>query len=289
MDRTIGIGGSDVAAICGISPWKTPLQVYLEKVGEAQPYPDNPAMAYGRMLEPVIRKWYESETGQTVELPEFMRHPKHSFLVAHLDGLTPEKVIEIKTARSDSDWGEPGTDAVPVYYMTQVQHYMMLASRPVADIPVSFFGSMPVIYTVEADAEIQELLMEKSIKFWELVQNRTPPDPVNMSDIIALFGKKSVAAEVVAPAGIENTVREIKRMQEQIKTMEKTLEGYKYQVCGALGEKDTLIGVDGKPLCTWKLAKGRQAFDEKRFSLEYPGLYEQFVVDRPGSRRFLIK
>ena len=35
MDKTKGIGGSDVAAIRGVSPWRTPLQIYLEKIGES--------------------------------------------------------------------------------------------------------------------------------------------------------------------------------------------------------------------------------------------------------------
>jgi len=114
MDRTKGIGGSDVAAICGVSPWKTPLQIYLEKIGESAGSPDNPAMAYGRMVEPVILQWYEQYTGQTVAVPGPLQHPRYPYLIAHLDGLTPDRVIEIKTARSSVDWGNPGTDQIPV-------------------------------------------------------------------------------------------------------------------------------------------------------------------------------
>jgi putative phage-type endonuclease len=289
MDRTRGIGGSDQAAICGLSPWKTPLQVYLEKTGEAAPTPDNPAMAYGRMLEPVIRDWYTSETGVPVIVPDEIAHPKYGFLLANLDGLTGEKVIEIKTARSDNDWGEPGTDHIPLYYMTQVQYYMLLVNLPLADIPVSFYGQMPVIYTVEADPEIQEMLLEKSIKFWELVQRRTPPDPVNMADMVAMFGKRSVAAEVVAPAGIQNVVRHYKEAQNQIKSLEKSIEAYKFEICNVLGEKDTLIGLDGKPMATWKKAKDGKKFDDKAFAQDHPDLFEQYLRDREGSRRFLVK
>lgn len=291
MDRKGYIGGSDIAPICGLSPWKTPLQVYLDKVGESEPTPDNPAMAYGRMMEPVIRQWYESETGYTVEQPNLITHPKHSFLVAHLDGWVPQakRTIEIKTARSADDWGEPGTDAIPTYYMTQVQYYLALTAHPVCDVPVSFFGRLPEIYTVEADAEVQELLIEKARLFWGQVQRREPPEPTNFADVKALFGGKSVPSEVMAPAEIEARVQMMRDLQAKAKAIEAELEDHKAAVLGFLGENEVLTDPAGKHLLTWKMAKGRKTFDAKRFAAEYPGLYEQFIREGAGSRRLLIK
>lgn len=61
--RRAGIGGSDVAALLGLSKWKSPYQLFLEKTGNAPPQEDNEAMYWGRMLEPVIRDAYEEKTG----------------------------------------------------------------------------------------------------------------------------------------------------------------------------------------------------------------------------------
>ena len=289
MDRTKGIGGSDVAAICGVSPWKTPLQIYLEKIGEAAGSPDNPAMAYGRMIEPVIRQWYEQHTGQAVAVPGPLQHPRYSYLIAHLDGLTPDRVVEIKTARSSVDWGDPGSDQVPVYYQTQVQFYMMLAGRPITDLPVSFHGTAPEIYTIREDAEIQEVLLEMCVKFWESVQKRHPPAAVNMADITALYGRKSMAAQVLASAEVEAAVQLYAGLQRRAKSLDAEQEAVKFQILQALGEADTLIGLDGASLCTWKKSKDSTKFDEKRFQAEQPELFQKYLVDKPGSRRFLIK
>jgi len=289
MDRTKGIGGSDVAAICGVSPWKTPLQIYLEKIGEAAGSPDNPAMAYGRMVEPVILQWYEQYTGQTVAVPGPLQHPRYPYLIAHLDGLTPDRVIEIKTARSSADWGDPGTDQIPVYYQTQVQFYMMMAGRSITDLPVSFHGTAPEIYTIREDAEIQKMLLEMCIKFWESVQKRHAPAAVNAADITALYGGKSMAAQVLASAEVEAAVQSYIGLQKQAKSLEVEQEAFKFQILQALGEADTLIGLNGAPLCTWKKSKDSTKFNEKQFQAEQPELFRQYLVDKPGSRRFLIK
>ena len=44
--RRAGIGGSDVAALLGLSRWKTPLDVFLDKTGRSEPIPDNEPMLW---------------------------------------------------------------------------------------------------------------------------------------------------------------------------------------------------------------------------------------------------
>ena len=84
-NRRTGIGGSDAAAVLGMSKWKTPYQVWREKVyGERQP--DNGQFERGRDLESFIREKYEKETGKKVVTPSFMRDPNYDFVVGNLDG-----------------------------------------------------------------------------------------------------------------------------------------------------------------------------------------------------------
>src|SRR5512139_912790 len=88
-ERSNGIGGSDAAPICGLSPWKSAYQVWLEKRGEADgPQQDNEPMFWGRTLEPVIRQRYADVTGRTVTVPnEILVHPKYDWMLASLDGI----------------------------------------------------------------------------------------------------------------------------------------------------------------------------------------------------------
>src|SRR5574343_314525 len=115
--RSTGIGGSDVAAILGLSKFKTPLAVYQEKRGELSPQPDNDAMRWGRYLEPVVRQAYDDATGYEVRVPTSMlRHPHHDFAVANIDGFVEDRtgrIFDAKTARTADGWGDAGSDQVP--------------------------------------------------------------------------------------------------------------------------------------------------------------------------------
>ena len=85
--RQMGIGGSDVAALLGLSKWRTPLDVYNSKIEEPEET-DNASMEWGRRLEPVIREKYAEAVGMEVTIPPFMfQHPEHTFMIADVDGI----------------------------------------------------------------------------------------------------------------------------------------------------------------------------------------------------------
>lgn len=287
--RKKGLGGSDIAAICGLSPWKSAYQVWLDKTGRSNGQEQNDAMAYGTMIEPVIRHWYEQHTGQKVNVPSrILVHPTHDFMLANLDGHTEDRVIEIKTARSNSDWGKPGTDEVPPYYLTQGHHYMMVSGFELVDFVVSFAGTMPVVYTVEADAEIQDMLLEKESEFWNMVKSDTPPPPTTLQDMLLAF-PQSKGISVTASAQIEASVSRMKAIKHDIKKMEGEEEKIRAEIMAAMGEADTLTDLARKPLVTWKSGKSSSVFDSKTFQEVHPDLYRKFTIEKSASRRFLVK
>lgn len=94
-ERRKGIGASDIAAVMGVSRWKTPYQVYLEKRKEANDFLGNKIMDWGKRMEGPIRQWYSDTTGRTVIIPQkedgtpkILYHAKYPFLLASLDGYT---------------------------------------------------------------------------------------------------------------------------------------------------------------------------------------------------------
>lgn len=177
-ERLTGIGGSDAAVALGLSPYRTPLELYLEKRGEIPPFEGNEATLWGQLLEPVVRDEYARRTGRQVSVPPLARHPKHDFLIAHADGLTTDgRCYEGKTARSADGWGEPGTDQIPQAYLIQVQHVMLVTATPVADVAVLIGGSDFRLYEVPADRELQDMIVEGEAAFWQRVQKGHAPDP----------------------------------------------------------------------------------------------------------------
>jgi putative phage-type endonuclease len=289
-ERKKGIGGSDAGAVLGVSPWKTPLQVYLEKRGEAPGIEDNEYMKWGRNLEPLIRQEYANQTGREVIVPgEILHHPRYGWMLANLDGAVNgnspvKRVLEIKTARSADGWGEPGTDEIPDHYQAQVQHYMIVTGYPVADVAVLIGGSDFRLYEVPADPELHELMIEKEAAFWEQVQKGIEPDPVNAADIKAKFGRKSISEAVQASAEVAEAIDRLR----QIKSLKKEEDELKAIIQGHMGFADTLVD-NGKVLATWKAGKPPIRFDAAGFKAEYPDLYTQFAKPGEAARRFLIK
>ena len=221
-ERRRVIGGSDVAAIMGMNPWKTAYRVYQEKRKEVEDWQGNQATDWGKRMEPALRQWYSDVTGRPVRLPDkIIVSGKYPFMGASLDGYTDDgRIVEIKTARSGKDWGEPGTNQIPDYYAVQVHHYMTITGFQVADIPVSIAGSSPSLYIVEADKEISEMIIEACAKFWERVQSGNPPDPVTYADAVARFGKIKSDGSIIATTELIEAIAGLKQIRAQIKELE---------------------------------------------------------------------
>lgn len=288
-NRQSGIGGSDVAAILGLSKWKTPLDVYNDKIAEKPIEESNPSIEWGNRLEPVIRQKYADETGLTVTIPnQTFRHPEHSFMIANVDGLLPDgSVLEIKTARSGADWGEEGTDEIPEYYLTQVQHYMAVLGAKRCDVAVLIGASDFRVYHVDADPEIASMLIEEEKAFWQRVIDRNPPAPRTFAEAKTAFPRSKehsleASDEIVAAAAELALVR--KKMDE-LSEKEKELQG---AITSFMGESDTL-SMDGKTIATWKTSKPRAAFDSATFKSKHPDLYNEYLKEGKPTRRFLLK
>lgn len=289
--RRRGIGGSDVAAIMGLSKYRTPLQVYLEKRGEASAQPDNWRMLVGRTLEPAIRQFYADMTGKTVLMPQgIITSEKHPFMLANLDGYTDDpRVVEIKTAGSGREWGDPGSSEIPTQYLCQVQHYMIVTGFPVADVVVSINNNDPVIYTVEADKELHEMIIEEEAAFWKKVQDGIPPEPVTFAEAVQKYGQLSIQGGIEASKEIIHTIERLKAVKDSKKAIEDEEERLRGEIIIALGDRGDALLKNGKPLATYRLSKPSERFDTDAFKVAHSDLYEQFKKTISGSRRLLIK
>jgi len=294
-ERRTGIGGSDAAVIVGVSKWRTPYQLWAEKRGDVVEQEDNMDMLIGRALEPEIRQRYADVTGRTVlQPPSIVRHPDLEWMLASLDGVTEDgRVLEIKTARSGPEWGEPGSAEIPETYLLQVQHYLAVTAAPVADVAVMFKDRRTPaveIYEVPADRELQDMLIQAEAQFWQSVQEGIPPEPVSYADLLSRYGRHSKEGVVFASENVEECVSRLRDIAAQRKVLDAAEEDAKAEVMRALGDHDTLVSVlTGNPLVTWKVAKPSQRFETSAFRNAHPDLYQKFCVTGQPSRRFLLK
>lgn len=289
LDRSRFLGGSDCAAVTGISPWKTLYEVWLEKTGQSEPMQDNRYTYWGRMLEPVVRQAYEESTGRKVEVPPTILHPQYSFIGGNLDGTAAGRVVEIKTASTDKDWGEEGTDNIPAYYLTQCQHYMMLTGLPVTDVPVLIGGNDFRIYHVEADKELQEMLLDAEVDFWQrYVAPRITPPLTELRDIVRAY-PKSLRNALNATADVMLAGQRFKQLKAQINNLEAEKALEEAIIKGFMRENDTVIDDSGKAIITWKSPKDAAKFNEAQFAKDNPELYKQYTRFVPSGRRLLVK
>ncbi len=290
-ERKKGIGGSDSAAVLGLSKWKSPYQVWCDKKGyNSLESSNNASLFWGRTLEPVIRQHYSDITGYSVAETEIYFMPDHDYIFATVDGLViedPDRILEIKTSRTAEGWGEPETDQIPVEYLCQCQHYMMVYNRHITDVAVLIGGSDFRIYHVEASTEVQNHLLREYAEFWELVKNDTPPEPRSFDDVMRRF-KESTDNSIEATPYIQILAQQMKAAKEQSASLENLCEELKTKIAAFMGENEVLTSAE-QILATWKYGKPRQFFDKPRFQADHPKLFKKYNKETAPKRTFLIK
>jgi len=178
--RKRGVGASEAAAVLGLNPYCSPLEVYLRKTGELPDVAENAAMRWGTKLEEAIAQAYTEETGEPVEAQPLVRSDEWPWMFATVDRLSAGgRVVEIKNvgARMAEQWGDPGTDDVPVPYLLQVNHQLAVTGRRFADLAVLIGGSDFRIYPLERNNRLIDAMVAAERAFWERVERRQPPEP----------------------------------------------------------------------------------------------------------------
>ena len=279
--RRTGIGGSDAAAILGISPWKTPFDVYMEKTGEALPVTLSEPMRWGSLLEGVIASEYARRTDRMVVVPSGpVRHPEHSWMIGHIDRTIlgdPDRILEIKCAGTSRGWGEPGTDEIPQHILCQGHHYLALTDAAICDVAVLIAGNDFRLYHIERDRQIEAELIAYEAAFWHLVEEQTPPAPSNTQDAVRRWGRLSRPGEVVATDRAMLSIETLRQIRETRKSLDETEDQARLTVIKTLGENgSTLVSLSGEVLATWQLDRGKKA---------YTASYKA----RPPERRFVLK
>lgn len=290
--RKTGIGGSDVAAIAGKSKWATPLDIYLEKIGEKErnkneEEPQNGPKYWGKVLEEVVAKEYTKQTGKSlikkVGIESMFRHPEHHHMIANLDYLIDDGkgILECKTASAfiRKEWGEEGTDNMPEAYLMQCAHYSKVLEKhgiEYVDSPVLIGGNDYKIYRYTKSHELEDKIVKLEHNFWhQHVVKKTPPKTVNIADVLSLFPKGVGGDSKTATQDVINTINFLKETRTSIQALEEKEALYKKQVCESIADAEVLVDPAGMRLATWKNQEAAR-FDTMSFKKEYSDLYKEF-------------
>jgi putative phage-type endonuclease len=290
--RKNGIGGSDAAACCGLDKWKSPIALYLEKIGTIENDVDSEAAYFGNVLEDVVAKEFEKRTGKRVRrMNQILQHPEYPFMLANIDRkvVGEDAVLECKTTNeyNKKEWTD---DEVPEKYVVQVQHYLAVTGYSKAYFAVLIGGQKFKWYEMPRDEELIKDITEMEKEFWKCVETRTPPE------IDGTESSKKVLDIIFPPDDTKPEKKELEGdtgmllddyedIKEQISQLEEQKQEIENKLKNRLGEYEE--GQFGDTLITWKPIVSKR-FNSKAFKSEYPDLYEQFRKES-SYRRFMIK
>jgi len=307
QDRSKYLGGSDIGAILGLSKYRSPMDVWLEKTGKVSSTIENLPIRFGTFAEAFVASEYARATGTTlVEYSKAICHPQYSYLQGHIDRFitsnstelfktdgtcTASHLLECKTANpfTQSQWGEPGSDEVPMSYLAQCHWYLCMTQLERCDLAVLFGNSDFRIYQITRDSELESTLLQAALTFWQdHVLTDIPPDAKTMGDYQKLFTKEVPGKTLEATNQTRLLIESAKEINAMIDSKEQELEQIKKLLMQEMQEAQELT-YQGKILATWKKPKASFRFDIKRFECEHPDLFPLYQMPIQNSRRLVIK
>jgi predicted phage-related endonuclease len=306
-DRTRFIGGSDVGPLLGVSPWKTPFQLYQQKIGawieEITPAKQR-ILDRGHRWEPIVLEMLVDELcdrGHQVEVVATGQRyidPELPFLACEIDAeliVDGEPVNgEMKTANhfAAAGWGAYDAEDIPIYYAAQGMHGLMIRPRRrVVFAAVTGFDERPMIRWMERDEETIAAIRAKEIAFWQRVQNLDPPDPETAEDVKWLY-QRDAGLVLEADSDLMAWCQDLKDLKAHAKAHEAEIELLATRIKARMGDAATLVGPDGKPIATWRNNKDSVKTDWKAVaaSLNAPAeVIADHTTTTPGARPLLIK
>jgi putative phage-type endonuclease len=184
---------SKVAAVLGVSPWQSPFSLWQEMKGNIQRPESNESQTRGHYLEPAILAWWRDQHDVAENTLTWNSQPSYNLddwaaatpdalaFVSEADGWA---LVEAKSAAYDDEWGDPGTDAIPAYYLTQVFWQMHVSGVHRCYVPIITSRLRFVEYVVDYDPAIGADLERRCREFYDSLAADVPPP---LDDTVATF------------------------------------------------------------------------------------------------------
>lgn len=314
-ERSTGfrIGASESAAILGLSPWSSPLDVWESKQPGAEPIPETRHMTWGKRLEAAVADGaqvdFRDRLGTVLPSPGLLvsndiewlaSTPDRENTFAKLgpsDDLTDAPVTavtEIKTGSAftrSNWWDENGAEIIPPYYEVQLQQQMLVRGVRRGFVAALLGGNELILREVAFSASFAELLVDE-LDEWRtryLLGDERPPATVMDIDRFAGKPKGAPDASIIATNRILDLVQQRNVIQPAKSALDKADSAVKDQIRAFMGDQTELVDAKGNLLVTWYAGAGKSAFDLNAFRAAHPAIYEEFLIEKPGNRTMLFK
>ena len=283
--RQKGIGGSDVAAILGLSNYRDIVDVWKDKTAdEVIEREENQKMRWGNILEAPVADEYANQSGnKIIASDKMLKHPEISYMLANIDRFyeLPDGrrgILEIKTTSKHymSGWKYD----LPMEYYCQVQHYMWIAKAlkltqlDEAHVAILASGQEFTIIPVAYDDKFIIGATGTLHEFWtQYVKTKTPPEPTNGEQVEKLFSAFK-DKEIEASKEVMLLVTNLAMSTAQRLEMEKREKELKSQIKLVMRDAE-LLTYDSDLILTWKEMTSNR-LDQKALEKDYPDLVAEY-------------
>ena len=299
--RKQGIGSSDAAAAVGLNPYKSQLELWLEKTGrdgllpKIDPLDEESPAYWGNILEHIVAAHYTKRSGNRVRrINAVLQHPdpKLHWMLANIDreviGAPDVQILECKTAGINGArlWKE----GVPEYVQLQVMHQLAVTGKAAADVAVLLGGQHLEIHRIHRDEALIARLIQLEAAFWRYVETDTPP-PADGSDsaeqaLRCLYPQdKGIAVDFSTDRHLSSTFADWISVRQTLAETEKVEAKLKQTLQQAMGEASRAIFETGE--ITWKKSRDSVVLDTAKLLADQPDLLKHYGLQRQGSRRFV--
>ena len=281
--RRQGLGGSDSPIVLGVSPWRTPADLWAEKRGlvplDQEP---TPAMKRGKVLEHIVADMYAEATGRKVRVVrEQLKHPGYPWMLGNIDReiIDPVKgpgVLEIKCPGLRR-YNECQREGVPEDIQVQLQHYLEVSDRKWGAFAVFSAEKWELIYfDVDKDRELINFVIVKGAEFWQMVLDGVEPQALEKTTKLNLpkIGGDLVQVDTDEWIVAANRLREAKSLREEAELLEADA---KVAIQEIMEAEKILVAEGGDMRVYWKWQDGRRTIDTKRLIKEKPGIYQEYL------------
>lgn len=271
-------------------------EVILTKLGKL-PIPDLSgveAVQMGHVMEPVIGRLAQAKLGiELNKVEDALAHRQHPWFRSHFDfvGERGGQQILVEAKNYNASYRnkfEPDNGIVPAADYAQCLHEAAVFGVDTVYLAVLFGGQEFTLTELNFTEQQKDEFIQRMSVYWGHVVSNNPLPPEDTEQARALYRVDSGATRT-ASAALEVAVANLKAVKGQIKILEAQEETLATLVQGYMQDNSTLLSVDGEVLATWKAAKASKRFSAEMFKQAMPDIYEQFVTEVPGSRRFLVK
>ena len=270
------------------------VEVIMQKQGKIDP-PDLSqieAVQMGHVMQPIIGRLAQDKLKMELKDADYpLTHPDHTWLRSHFDFISADGrvLVEAKNYNINTrNKFDVDANRIPPADYAQILHEATVHRVDRVILAVLFGGQEFQTFDFTFTDEEKENLIKDMAIYWGHVKADTLPAPETLEATKLIYPKDN-GQSITATQAMETAIALLKEIKGIVKQYEEKAEQIETAIRASMQDYADIVSINGETLVTWRAAKASKRFSSDLFKQSMPEVYEQFVVEMPGSRRFLVK